>query len=282
MDSSVQWQQETEPAETAAKEKRGISGSTIKIIAMAAMLIDHIGAGILGRILLQSDYMALAAAGDVNGVMEWLSQNAVLFYSYSIMRAIGRIGFPIFCFLLVEGFQKTHDVKKYALRLGVFALLSEIPFDLAISGKVLEFSYQNVYFTLLFGLLTMVAFDWIGKKEWSANPKLDKAAKVIFSAAALAVGAYVAEIFRTDYGAIGVICIMVLYVFRKKKPAQIAAGCVAFLWEVTAPLAFIPIGFYNGKRGLKVKYVFYAFYPVHLFLIWLVAWFMGMGGMSAV
>ena len=66
-------------------------------------------------------------------------------------------------------------------------------------------------------------------------------------------------------------------IFRRKKPLQIAAGCLVFLWEVTAPLAFIPIAFYNGKRGLKMKYFFYAFYPVHLFLIWLVCLLMGMG-----
>lgn len=257
--------------------KKGISGSTVKIIAIVSMLIDHIGAGILGRLIMKANYMQIMVSGDLNDAMRWLMDNGVLYYTYMAMRMIGRLGFPIFCFLLVEGFQRTRDVKKYALRLGLFALISEVPFDLCFNGRVLEFGYQNVFFTLFMGLLTMIAFDWIAKKEWAVGKMLDNVVKIVFSAAALAVGAGIAHFLKTDYAAKGVLCIMALYIFRKKKPLQIAAGCVAFLWEVTAPLAFIPIGFYNGKRGLKIKYFFYAFYPVHLFLIWLVSMLMGMG-----
>lgn len=278
----VQMNQQTETVVTPEKKKKGISGSTIKLIAIVSMLIDHIGAGILGRFVITSGYLNAAASDDLNVMMRWVMENGTLYYTYSAMRMIGRLGFPIFCFLLVEGFQKTHDVRKYAMRLGIFALISEIPFDLCFNGKILEFSYQNVFFTLFLGLLTMIAFDWIAKKEWAAGAGLNRAVKIVFSAAALAVGAGVAHFLKTDYAATGVLCIMVLYLFRRKKPLQIAAGCVAFLWEVTAPLAFIPIGFYNGERGLKMKYFFYAFYPVHLLLIWLVSMLMGMGWIAVV
>lgn len=264
------------------KKKRGISGSTVKLIAIVSMLIDHIGAGILGRLLVKAGFLEVMGSGDLNAIMQWMMNNAALYYSYSAMRMIGRLGFPVFCFLLVEGFQRTRDVRKYALRLGAFALVSEIPFDLCFSGKVLETGYQNVFFTLFLGLLTMVAFDWIAKREWAANKNLNRVVKVVFSAVALAVGAGVAHFLKTDYAATGVLCIMALYLFRKKKPFQIAAGCIAFLWEVTAPLAFIPIGFYNGERGLKLKYFFYAFYPVHLLLIWLVTMVMGLGWIAVV
>lgn len=263
-------------------KKKGITGSTIKIIAIVSMLVDHIGAGILGRVVMTSGYMEIVRSNDLNAMMQWLTENGVLFYTYTALRMIGRLGFPIFAFLLVEGFQRTHNVKKYALRLGMFALVSEIPFDLCFSGTLLEFDYQNVFFTLFLGLLTMIAFDWIEKKEWAAGRTLNRIVKIVFSAVALAVGAGVAHFLKTDYAAVGVLCIMALYVFRKKKPLQIAAGCVAFLWEVTAPLAFIPIGFYNGERGLKMKYFFYAFYPVHLFLIWLVSLLMGLGQVPVV
>lgn len=274
---SIQLSQQAGQVAAPEEKRKGITGSTIKIIAIVSMLIDHIGAGILGRFLVTSGYVGVMVSGDLNAIMQWLAENGTLYYVYTAMRMIGRLGFPIFCFLLVEGFQRTHDVKKYALRLGLFALVSEIPFDLCFSGKVLEFGYQNVFFTLFLGLLTMIAFDWIEKKEWASGVRLNMVVKIVFSAAALAVGAGIAHFMKTDYAATGVICIMVLYVFRKRKPLQIAAGCVAFLWELTAPLAFIPIGFYNGKRGLKMKYFFYAFYPVHLFLIWLVSMMLGMG-----
>jgi len=263
-------------------ERRGISGSTIKIIAIVSMFIDHIGAAVLGRFIMHSGYMEAAASANSNAIMDWMSENLNLFFVYSVMRMIGRLGFPIFCFLLVEGFQRTRNVKKYAMRLGLFALISEIPFDLAFNGEILEFGYQNVFFTLFLGLMTMIAFDWIAKREWAANAGLDRAVKVIFSAAALVTGAGIAHFLRTDYAAKGVICIMVLYLFRKKRAAQIAAGCVAFLWEITAPLAFIPVAFYNGKRGLKMKYFFYAFYPGHLLLLWLITLVLGMGWISAI
>lgn len=257
-------------------EKRGLSGSTLKIIAIVTMLIDHLGAGLLGRLLYQSGYVDIAYAQDVQAMMEWMREHMGLYWAYTLSRAIGRVAFPIFCFLLVEGFQKTRDVKKYAIRLGMFALISEIPFDLAFSSKIVEFSYQNVYFTLFFGLLTMIACDVISKQNWK------KGLKGLLTAVAIVAGSVIAELLMTDYGAIGVICIIVLYLFRINKVYQIIAGCVAFIWELTAPLAFIPIGFYSGKRGLKLKYVFYAFYPVHLLIIYGICILMGLQGYAAV
>ena len=116
--------------------QKGLSGSTLKLIAIITMLIDHIGAAVIARLL-------IAGQGS-----------EMLYKIYYAMRAVGRVAFPIFCFLLVEGFFYTGSRKKYALRLFGFALLSEIPFDLAFSGKILEFGYQNVFFTLLIGLLS--------------------------------------------------------------------------------------------------------------------------------
>ncbi len=145
------------------QKKKGISGSTIKIIAVVAMLIDHVAAALLTRILISNGMMDVLMSGDYGQIMQWVADNAVLYYGMSAMRMIGRLGFPIFCFLLVEGFQKTRSVGKYVFRLGLFALISEIPFDLACSGKVLEFGYQNVYFTLFIGILSLCAFDFFAK-----------------------------------------------------------------------------------------------------------------------
>lgn len=251
-------------------ERKGLSGSTLKWIAVASMLIDHIGAVILGRMVL--------IRNGATAENPWITSIAYDEYTitYMVMRYIGRIAFPIYCFLLVEGFQRTHNKWKYALRLGIFALLSEIPFDLAFNSKVLEFGYQNVFLTLLFGLLAMIAVDFIEHREWVAGKYIwNEAIKWSLEILAVAVFAGVAKLMRTDYDAIGIGCIMILYFCRKNKTSQIFAGCVAFLWEMTAPLAFIPIGFYNGKRGLKLKYLFYVFYPLHLIILYLVC--MGMG-----
>ena len=262
--------------------KRGISGGTLKIIAIVTMFIDHVGAALLGRFLMASGYMEAALSQNVADLILWLEENAALYLTYTAMRMIGRIAFPIFCFLLIEGFQKTHDVKKYALRLGIFALISEIPFDLAFNAQVLEFSYQNVFFTLFFLLLAMLAYDKIWKAQFFSGKAPNLAAKLFLSAAALLVCCGLAEALKTDYAAIGVLCITVMYAFRKKKAALIAAGCVAFAWEVTAPLAFLPIGFYNGQRGLKLKYIFYLFYPLHLLLIYGISLLLGVAGYAVV
>lgn len=108
------------------EKKKGISGSTLKMIAIVTMLIDHIGAAVLARLLMVNGLGELDQT-NTDAIMQWLSANGALYWMYTVMRMIGRVAFPIFCFLLVEGFLHTHDVKKYAMRLGLFALLSEIP-----------------------------------------------------------------------------------------------------------------------------------------------------------
>lgn len=325
------------------QRKKGISGSTIKIIAVVTMLIDHIAAGILTRMLIARGLLSLS--NDFGQAMRWFMENGVLYYGMVAMRMAGRLGFPIFCFLLVEGFQKTKNIRKYILRLGLFALLSEVPFDLAFSGQVLEAGYQNVYFTLLFGILGLLAFDWFAGCEIGRVPRIvlsaagilllpcygamkicrllsdwfllpaggavflivyavslaamlifyviyrnrrgsDRAWRVCADLAALTVAMLAADLLRTDYGGMGVLTIAFMYLFRRGKVRSMLAGCIVLsvmsLSEITAFLTLIPVAFYNGERGLKLKYFFYAFYPVHLLIIWLIAAAMGMGWMSAV
>ena len=117
-------------------KKRGLSGAVLKWIALVTMLIDHIGLTVV--------YQALIYDRDL-----WL--NDTMMTLYAVLRSVGRLAFPLFCFLLAEGFRHTSSRGKYLLRLAVFALLSEIPFDLAVNSRVIEFSSQNVFFTLLLG-----------------------------------------------------------------------------------------------------------------------------------
>ena len=255
--------------------RKGISGSTLKLIAVITMVIDHVGAVVLARLLMASGYKSAYYSSDINDLAEWLIANENLYMIYSVTRFIGRIAFPIFCFLLVEGFMRTGNAKKYALRLGIFALISEIPFDLALSSAVFEWTYQNVFFTLFIGFVTMMVLDYIERTEWPFF------AKALSSGAILLAGAALAEVLGTDYGAKGVLAILALYLFRRSRQWQLVAGCAAFLWEMPALLGFIPIAFYNGKRGMKLKYFFYAFYPVHLVILYLIAAALGVGGYAA-
>lgn len=243
-------------------ERHGLSGSTLKIIAIVSMLIDHVAATVVA---------GLIRSGGADSGIGWLDDPAALYEVYTWMRNIGRLAFPIFCFLLVEGFLHTKNKARYALRLGVFAIVSEIPFDLAFQGRFLETGYQNVFFTLLLGLLVILIYHKLEEqRQWNRFLCL------LFEIAVILAGMGAAELLRTDYGAYGILAVAALYLFRGNKGMQTLAGCAAFIWwEPSAAAAFIPIWFYNGTRGWNLKYIFYLFYPVHLLLLYLLCVWMG-------
>ena len=140
------------------EKRRGIPGSTLKLIAIFVMLIDHIAATVISNILVSVNFFMMGSAASQDPYYQTMS--AV----YFIMRMIGRLGFPLFCFLLVEGFIHTRNKLKYVIRLALLCLISEIPFDLAFSGQVFYTGYQNVFFTLLIGFVVMCGFQGISEK----------------------------------------------------------------------------------------------------------------------
>lgn len=227
------------------------SGSDLKWIAVITMFIDHIGAVLLEKGVILSYNQHLSTA---------LSYETSLLFSQAdrIIRQIGRISFPIFCFLLVEGFFHTSNRQRYALRLTLFAFLSEIPFDLAFKGCILEFSYQNVMFTLLFGFLTIWGMEIIKEKY----PVLS----VLPAAAGITLGYY----FHADYNWKGIVLILVLYLFYYYPLEKTIAGCLSLLWEAPACFAFIPLNMYNHEKGHGMKYFFYFFYPAHLLILFVI------------
>lgn len=231
------------------QKRQGLSGTTLKLIACITMLIDHIGASCLEAGLL----VPLIASGTFSTD----PAAASLLQMDRVLRYIGRLAFPIFCFLLVEGFLHTHDLKKYALRMLGFALISEWPFDWAFFSGV-YWGHQNVYFTLLLGLLAMKALDTY------QTPERMPALKGILGAAACFLAA---ALLHCDYDVLGLALILALYMTRKYKRAQCIAGAVFSLFEPVAPLAFGLVWFYSGERGGSSKleqWAFYWFYPVHL------------------
>lgn len=242
-------------------KKTGLTGSHLKWIAIITMFIDHTGAALLELGLLPKVADAVLAGNSFDYVMA----DYHFWYRFDdVLRAIGRLAFPIFCFLLVEGFLHTKDVKKYALRLGLFALISEIPFDLAFNEKLLEFSYQNVFFTLLIGLLMLIGLKYF---EETLPPHISWLRFIV-----ALTGILLAVFFRTDYDAFGIMLIFLLYEFRSLPKLRCIAGAILMLFNsTTGCLAFLLIWFYNGERGKQLpKYFFYAFYPAHLMLLWLV------------
>lgn len=264
-DSVIVCKEHKERYHVQMQKRTGISGSTLKIIAVVSMLLDHTAAVLLGYILVKN---GIYSVEDISFqyIKELIQTDSVgwVYLAYQVMRRIiGRMAFPIYCFLLVEGFEKTSNRYKYAGRLFLFALISEIPFNLAFAGKVFYSSYQNVFFTLLIGLLMIWAMEKTAERFKSSILKLTGWGLIFLAAA------FISERIYCDYGAHGIIAIALLYLFRKNKVEQIIAGCVAFLWEITAPLGFVFVALYNGRRGIKLKYFFYIFYPAHLLILYL-------------
>ena len=207
-----------------------INTFTLKMIAIVSMLIDHMG--------------------------------AILFPQYIILRYIGRIAFPIYTYTLVEGFMHTRDIKKYMVRLGMFALLSEIPVDLAFRGSVIYIQKQNVFFTLFLGVLMLYL--------------LLKSRNRIQSAALVLAILLLSEFLRTDYSSMGLLMILCFYVFRDNKVMKLlgVAAINVFLMgrvQVFAIPALIFIALHNGEQGPKCKKFFYGFYPVHLMVLYLIS-----------
>ena len=222
-----------------SKKFQLLDGTALKIIAMTSMVIDHLGDMFFGGAL-------------------W-------------MRMIGRIAMPIFAFCIAEGYSHTSDRKRYLMRMGLFALISEIPFDLAFSGKP-ELGHQNIIFTFFLSIIALLLYDRItGSGKGNGKVKTVLGVLDVLAVTALSL------ILRADYTLFAVISVFLFYVFRKKDHLVRAAIGVAFLaltrtvgYYCATGLSFIPLAMYNGKKGRGLKWLFYVFYPGHLLLLWLI------------
>lgn len=236
---------------TALSTRCSFSGTALKTIACITMLVDHIGASCI-------EAGILTPGLDIGTLSRDTLSTYPLYRLDRVLRFTGRLAFPIFCFLLVEGFVHTRDVKKYVRRLFLFALISEVPFDLAFFRTLFALDHQNVYWTLALGVLAMAGLKHYEKPDGSASWK------GLLCVAGCTLAALLA---CTDYDGIGVLIICALYLTRGDRKRQCIVGAVLFAWELTAPLAFVLVWFYNGQRGRctpAMQKVFYWFYPVHL------------------
>lgn len=243
--------------QTIQERFKGITGNTLKMIAIVTMMIDHTAVA-----LLEGGLFGFPDGDQMTAVLaqEW---SLPFYIADMVSRTVGRIAFPIFCFLLVEGFLHTRNVKKYAGRLFLFALVSEIPFDFAVFGTPFYWGYQNVYFTLLIGLAVLYGYSYFQNR-------------VLPQTCVMIAGCGAAMVLKTDYDMTGVVMILLLYLFRGNKRYQtiwggLLAAAESLTYYGTAALAFIPIRLYRGERGTRnLKYFFYAFYPIHLLILGLI------------
>ena len=231
------------------------------MIACVTMLLDHIGAVIVLECFHQ-------ATGATKGI--WLE-------AYNLLRTIGRLAFPIYCFLLVEGVCRTRNPKKYGLRLLIGMLLSEIPYDLAFYGRV-NWQEQSVMVTLLLGFVMLEI--------------MKKCPKHLLKLLAVIPFAFAAEKLGSDYGAMGILVIAVFAFTQNLKykhlwqflgiwfifsPNHLMMlnwlGGIHWTIQELAVFAVVPIALYSGKKATNSKllqWVFYLFYPAHLLILYLI------------
>lgn len=238
--------------------EKGVSAAMLHVLAMALMLCDHMWATLFPA-------------------AEWLT-------------CVGRIAFPIFAFMLVEGFFHTHDLRRYCLRLLGWAVVSEIPFNLMYAGSAVYPYHQNVLWTLLLSLLLITLLDRV-------RDRLRPALAAVVSAALIVLGYLAGYALMADYYGAGVLMVVAFYYFSQRRwwsyLGQLA--CLAFLnvellggysyavslfgHELEIPqqglalLALIPIWLYRGRQGEHRKgfqCFCYAFYPAHMLALVLI------------
>lgn len=238
--------------------KMNLSAATLHILAMAFMLMDHLWATLLPA-------------------QEWLT-------------CVGRIAFPIFAFMAVEGYFHTHNLKKYLLRMLIFAVISEVPFDLMYGGTWFYPVHQNVIWTLMMGLAGIHLMETVRKKKSTFI-------YILVSAIVVIVGGLLGTLSMVDYYGIGVLTVFIFYFFRGRKWWCLLGQMLALYWvnvellgglmypirlfgmefelcqQGLALLALLPIWLYRGRQGYHSKpfqYFCYAFYPIHMLVIVLV------------
>lgn len=238
------------------KRKIGLSGFALKRLAVLSMIIDHIGSLLLRAMLEPYKVDGVLMVNRDSPTALWHIMEA-----REVCEILGSVAFPIFCFLIVEGFLHTRNRVGYGLRMALFALLSEIPFDLAHFHTPLSLRLQNVMFTLAVGILTLLLISR-AEERWRGAPVLRWTAVALLTAAGMAL----ALLARGEYVFLGVLSAVLVYLLRdwgRLRMAGLAPLLVVSPWVLLA-LPFLLL--YNGERGRGSKWFFYVFYPAHFLL----------------
>lgn len=237
--------------------RKGIDALTLKLLAMAFMLLDH----------------------------TWATVWSVPWFT-----VVGRLAFPIFAFQIVEGFYHTSDRKRYMRRMALFALLSEIPFDLMVADSFLYPFHQNVMLTFLIALVLM---------SWMENNRGSLPKYLAVSAGCVALAFVLGLLTFTDYYHYGIFIVFLFYWTYNRRfgwlvqllglvyicdamaglvyPVELFGRSFEISQQSFALLALIPIWLYDGRQGYHSKplqYACYAFYPVHMLVLYLLSRFL--------
>ena len=219
-----------------------LNGAQLKYMAFLSMLLDHVNNAL---------------------ITPYLDGKGPLLHVSNVLSILGRVAFPLFMFFLVEGFFKTRSRKKYLMNLLIFAIVSEVPFDLFTSRELFNKNWNNMMFTLALSLATIWIVDEI-------KGRLGKKSKALWYGVSVLVVAFmcaVAMFFSLDYDYHAIIVAYLFYLFYEKPLYGAALGYLSIIKELYSVLGFAATLTYNGERGKQYKWLNYAFYPVHLLIL---------------
>ena len=228
-----------------------LSGAELKLIAIISMLADHVNKALIYPYL-ESNHGFLAFISDVFDI-------------------IGRIAFPLFCFMLVEGYFKTRNRKKYLLNLLLFGVISEVPFDMFTTASFFNMNWNNVMFTLALVLVTVWIIDTLKEKM----QKRSKALWYLGSLLIVLVMCIVSMSLSLAYEHHAIFIGYFFYLFHDMPVFAIPFGYASMFKEPWALLGFGLTLTYNGERGKQHKMLYYWFYPVHLLILGLLRLYLG-------
>lgn len=237
-----------------------VTADGLKMFACVVMLIQNIGIAVVENGMIRLDqYTQESLSKAMETDSDLMFQAGV----GSVMQLIGGLALPIFAFLLVEGFLKTSDYRKYLLSMMTFAVISEVPYDLALNGKVLYRSSQNALFTMTICLLMLYFLKMVKEKKGSLS--------VMMQILIVLCAVLWCSLFRTQYGLCMVLLVAIFYLFYTRNVLKTVLGAIVSMLYVTGPLSFYGIWCYNEERKDKLpKYAYYLFYPAHLLVLWVV------------
>ncbi len=231
--------------------KKCLSNFDLKLVAIITMTIDHIG------VVFSTPF-------------------------YNFLRAVGRLSFPIFAFLLTEGYVHTNSFSKYFFRLLVLALISEVIYDYVFYGSFIYLEANNIFFTLALGLLTLWLLDksrTLVKKYFKEKIDLTIILPITYLLIIVVMG-LIAEFLNFSYGMLGILVISFFYLFKKNFPLTVLSVSLSTLilgdtMQYFSLLSLILIYFYNKKLGKKCKVFFYLYYPLHILVLGVIRMLIG-------
>lgn len=238
-----------------------VTADGLKIFACITMLLQNIGVivvqkGMIGLDQYTQESLKQAMSGDSHLMM--------LAGIGSLLQLAGGLAVPVFAFLLVEGFLHTSSYRKYLLSVAGISLISEIPYDLAMTGKLWDFSSQNALVSMVICLMMLYYLRMV-KDNLQIRGNL---ARLLI----VTIAVFWAALFRAQYGLCMVLLTAVFYVFYSRNVLKTILGILVSLLYVTGPISFYGIWCYNEVRNDKYpKYMYYVFYPLHLAILGVIA-----------